>query len=124
MLRSIEGATTVELAFVLPVFFLLMFGIIELGRMMYVNALLEYSVEAATRCGAVDSANCGTNTAIVNYAVTKSAPYNFPSSVFTVSAQSCGTQVSASYTVSSLVPSLLPYNISLASRACYPKLII
>lgn len=49
-----RGTTTVELAFVLPVFILFVYGIIEFGHTQMVNNLLNSATRNAARLGAVE----------------------------------------------------------------------
>lgn len=59
--RRRRGTTTVELAFVLPVFIIFVYAIIEFGHTQMVNNLLNSATRTAARLGAVE----GTTTADV-----------------------------------------------------------
>jgi len=115
------GASAVEFALVFPVFVLMVFGICEFGRALWTQSLLDYAVQTAARCGAVDTATCASNTATVTYAVQSSAPLTIPSRDFTASTQTCGSQVTGSYPFTFVVPQLFPFNVTLSAQACYPK---
>jgi len=47
--RSVSGTTAVEMAIVLPVFMAMVMGIIEFGRLFWVQSSLRHSVEQTTR---------------------------------------------------------------------------
>ena len=49
-----KGATTVEMAVVLPVFLLFIFGIIQYGHLMWVNNMLRNAVREAARYGSTE----------------------------------------------------------------------
>jgi Flp pilus assembly protein TadG len=119
-LRDCSGVAAVEFALIAPAFVLLMLGVMESGRLLWTQASLHYAVEAAARCGAVDTTTCGTSGNIQNYAVAKASGLHLKSSVFTVSTPVCGTQVSASYAFKSVVPNLLPYTLTLTAKSCFP----
>jgi Flp pilus assembly protein TadG len=50
-----DGASAVEFALILPLFILLLFGIVELSRMMFVSSSVQYSVDRAARFAAIDA---------------------------------------------------------------------
>ena len=51
-----RGVATIEFAFVAPVFFLLVVGIIEFGRAMSVQSLLANAAQRGARAGVLDGA--------------------------------------------------------------------
>ena len=115
------GNTAVEFALVFPTFILMMLGIVETGRALWTQSLLNYAVQSAARCGAINTSTCGSSTATVTYAVQNSTPLTIPSTDFTVSNPSCGNQVSVAFPFRTVVPQLLPFNVTLSAQACYPK---
>lgn len=58
--RSERGAATVELALTLPLFLAAVFGIVEIGRLIYTQAALSYAAEEATRYAVVNEGNVTT----------------------------------------------------------------
>jgi hypothetical protein len=61
------GQSLVEFALVLPVFFLLLFGLIDMGRYVYLNSTLSQAAREGARVGAVEAfwmgrADVGCNT--------------------------------------------------------------
>lgn len=49
------GQSLVEFALVLPVFFLLLFGLIDMGRYVYLNSTLSQAAREGARVGAVEA---------------------------------------------------------------------
>jgi hypothetical protein len=49
-----RGGTLVEFAVTVPVFLLLMFGLIQAGLLLWTKAGLQHGVEVATRCASVN----------------------------------------------------------------------
>lgn len=50
-----RGQSLVEFALVLPVFFLLLFGLIDMGRYVYLNSTLSQAAREAARVAAVEA---------------------------------------------------------------------
>lgn len=118
--RACGGATSVEMAIVLPAFLLLLFGVVETGRIFWTQSTLQYAVEAAARCSAVNTAQCGTTSSIQSYAVSQSVGITVSSSNFRVTEPSCGHQVSISYSFNLIVTELYPGTITLNAQSCHP----
>ena len=122
-----RGATAVETALILPAFLLVVFGIIEFGRGVWVQAALQYAVSQAARCASLQSSSC---TDVPSYAASNTLGLTVPSSTFTyTSGASCGItaytkgyQVTASYQFSSVVGGLIPQlaSITLRAKSCHP----
>lgn len=86
-----QGAAAVEFALVAPVFFLLIFGMIEYGRMVMVQQVLTNAAREGARVGVLDNAttsdvttsvssfltgaNINSSTVTVNPSPPSSAPY-------------------------------------------------
>ena len=115
-----SGATAVENAIVLPVFFLFIFAVIEAGILCWTQTSLQFSVESAARCAAVNSTLCGTSTAVQTYAASQVWGLSVPSSDFNVSQPSCGHEVTISYPFSFIVPVVHPGTITLTAQSCHP----
>jgi len=73
-IRARSGNSMVEFALVAPLFFLLVFGILDYGRLFYEQETLQYAMRQAGRF-AVTGQNSGTNrvTAIIQVAENASA---------------------------------------------------
>ncbi|HLZ66521.1 MAG TPA: TadE family protein [Aliidongia sp.] len=119
--RDRRGGPAVQMALILPVLVVTLFGIIEMGRLMWTESALHYAVSQAARCRSVDAFNCGTDAAAKSYAVTKSIYVNVGVGNFTVGTCTGGKQVSAAYTFTStllLLPSAFTVNVN--PHSCYP----
>jgi Flp pilus assembly protein TadG len=64
--RKRRGASVVEFAIVSPVFFLLVFGMIEYGRMVMVQQVLTNAAREGARIGVMDGATQTSVTSAVN----------------------------------------------------------
>jgi len=123
LLRSRSGASILEFALVLPVFVMLLFGIFEFGRLLWIQNALHYSVQQAARCASVNTTLCDNATDIQTYAAGL-AGAGIPSSAFSYSSSTCGSVtgsvVSASYTVRLFIP-YFSLNPTLTAQSCFPK---
>ena len=123
---SERGSNAVEFALVAPLLIGFLFGIYEVGLAIWTQGLLDFAVEQAARCAAVNSTICGTASATETYAATQTAPLGLASSTFTASTASCGSQVTASYDFVFIgrFPikgnALLPNSVTLTSTSCFP----
>jgi Flp pilus assembly protein TadG len=120
-----RGTAAVEFALVLPILLLCVLGLIEFARAIWTQATLDYAVQAAARCAAVDTVTCGTVANVQNYAAGRAPGLSFvdPGSTFAVMwppQSPCGALVTASLPFDFLVPALLPYSATLSARACFP----
>lgn len=59
LLRSTDGVSVVEFGFTAPLFFMLVFGTLELGYGIYANSVLSGSVQAAGRDSGLENAQGG-----------------------------------------------------------------
>ncbi len=116
-----SGAVLIEYALLLPALLLFVLGIMDVGRLIWTQTTLNRAVEAAARCGAIDTKNCSTLTQIQNYAVTQAFGLTITASAFTASAAGCGAQVVASFPFVFVTPFIAPGAITLAATACYPS---
>jgi Flp pilus assembly protein TadG len=116
-----RGVTAVEFSLILPALLLLLFGIVEFGRLLWTQSALHYAVEEAARCATVDAANCGSASAVQSFAVARAAGLGLQNSVFALTTPACGNQVSASYPFPFVLATLFPYSITLTAQSCFPK---
>lgn len=116
-----RGASAVELAATMPLFVMLMFGVVEVGWLMWVELGLQHAVEMAARCASINTTVCDNPSNIQNVAVQNSYGLNPPPSTFTVSTPACGNQVTASYTFTYLTNYFFSApSLTLTARSCYP----
>jgi Flp pilus assembly protein TadG len=119
-----RGTAAIEYALILPVMLLIVFGLMDIGRLLWTYTTLSRAVEAAARCAAINTAECGTSAQIRSRAVTEAWGLSVTSATFTVTTPSCGVQVRASYDFKFIIPMLdavTPLGtITLEPTACYP----
>ena len=66
--RNRQGAAAVEFAIVAPIFFMMIFGMIEFGRVIMVQQVLTNASREGARAAVVDgSTSAGTKTVVSNY---------------------------------------------------------
>lgn len=129
--RACDGATAVEMAFLLPVFMLFLLGICEFGRALWTQTALQFAVESAARCAAVSPTLCtasgGTTMDIPGYAASQAFGLSIPSSAFTYTQNAIcgvglggGAQVTASYAFNAVVPQFVPVDVTLTAKSCHP----
>ena len=113
------GTAAVEFALIMPALLMLLLGIMEFGRAMWVQNALHFSVEQAARCASIDANTCGTSSQTTAFAA-QQAGAGFTTAMFTVTTPGCGNQVSASYPIQLHIP-YLNYALTLTAQSCYPK---
>ena len=116
--KSLRGSAAVQFGLVAPSLLLFVFGIIEVGRMLWTMNALHYSVEEAARCASINATTCGSAGKVQAFAAARSGG-SFASSVFTASTVGCGNQVSASYPMRLNIP-FTSYAVTLTAQSCYP----
>ena len=119
LIAARKGATAVELAMILPVFLSVILGIMEFGRLLWTKSALDYTVEEAARCAAINTTLCGTQALTRTWASARSG-IAFDVNDFTLSTVACGTQVSATFPFGFVVP-MFNYSVTLQASYCYPK---
>jgi Flp pilus assembly protein TadG len=115
-----DGTTAIEFALLAPALFLILFGAIEFGRLLWTQAALHFAVEEAARCASITPSVCGTASQVTAYAANTVTPLTIPSSTFTSTTPSCGHQVSASFSYQFVVTGLFPFTPTLTAQACFP----
>jgi Flp pilus assembly protein TadG len=114
-----SGATAIEFAMTAPLFFAMVLGIGTVSLAIYAQVALQHGVELAARCATINSKICGSTAAIQNYAASQSLGLSPDPSTFTVTAASCGNQVSASYVVT--LDYISTQAVTLTASSCFPK---
>ncbi|HKX09430.1 MAG TPA: TadE/TadG family type IV pilus assembly protein [Stellaceae bacterium] len=117
--RDRAGSLTVDFAMIIGPLLSLLLGTMEIGRLLWYQNALNYSVEEGARCATIDANNCGTTDQVKSYSAGKSGA-GFAATVFSVSAPACGNKVSASYPMSLSIP-FVSTSITLTAQSCYPK---
>jgi Flp pilus assembly protein TadG len=116
---SRSGNAAVEFAFIAPAMLMFIFGVAEVGRVLWMQNALDYSVVEAARCLSNSPSTCGSASQAQSFAANQ-AGAGFVTSDFTVTAASCGNQVTATHQVSIEIPYMNLSPINLTSQACYP----
>ena len=117
------GVTSIEFAILLPVFVLIVFGIIELALMEWTQAALEHATSMAARCAAVNTTTCGTASAVQTYAASQAYGITLPASTFSYSTSPCNHTVSVAspgYGFQFIVPFYGSITVNLTASSCYP----
>lgn len=127
-LKNDRGTTVIELAMVATPVLLFIFGIMQTGYIVWTDNLLNISVDAAARCGAVNSttAPCfGSGLANMQSTAnlifgTTAAPFNNFAPPTFGSNSSCssdgGTGLIGTYSVTIV----MVVNLTLTAKSCYP----
>ncbi len=116
ILRDQKGASALEFALTAPVFFILIFGVIELGLMLWT----QIGAEMAARCASINSTVCPTSnpSAIANYATQQAYGLPVLAANFSYSTPACGNQVNARYLFQ--FPEILNMGpLTLTAQACF-----
>jgi Flp pilus assembly protein TadG len=114
-----SGNTAVEFAFIAPAMLMFILGVAEVGRVLWLQNALDYSVVETARCLSNSPSTCGSASQAQSFAANQ-AGAGFLTSDFTVTAASCGNQVTATHQVSLDIPYMNLSPINLTSQACYP----
>src|SRR5207247_2586042 len=96
--RSRSGHSAVEFAFIAPAMLMFIFGIMEVGRVLWLQNALDYSVVEAARCISNSPTTCSSASQAQSFAASRSGA-GFDTAVFTVTVSSCGNKVTATYPV-------------------------
>jgi Flp pilus assembly protein TadG len=116
--RAREGAAAIEAAFVLPLTLMLLLGLMEIGRIAWVQSALNFSVQEAARCAIVRPDLCGDADQIAAYAVKKASPLVIPAADVAVTHPTCGTQVAAAVPYKFLMWAIVPQAPTVHAQAC------
>lgn len=119
-LLSRSGEVAVEYAIVAPAFLLFVFGILEAGRLLWVQVTLDRAVSMAARCSSVNTAVCGTLAQVQSYAATQTPGMTIPAATFTLSQTTTDSCVSAAYTFPFVATYMFGVSVPLTSKACFP----
>ena len=116
-----RGTTAIEFGLTAPAFFAILFGIFELGLIMWTQAGLQHGAEMAARCASINTILCSDQTSTQNYASQEAFGLSTSPSIFTVSTQPCGTLVSATYSFPVLTHYFSGPTLALNAQSCFPK---
>ncbi len=107
-----EGAVVVEFAFVAPILFLILFGLIEGGRLFFTRSILQYAVGEAGRYAMVNTtASTETVTTFARQNIVGIIPANVTVTISSSVVSSITyKQITLSYTYSTVLGHILPWN--------------
>jgi len=114
--RNCDGAVAVEFVVMLFPMLLLVLGTFDTGFALLTETRITFAVEAAAKCGAVNTALCGSPTETAAYGASAAGVPGLNASGFVVTTAACGINVTASYPYAGMI---LPV-VTLTAGACYP----
>ena len=116
-----RGTTAVEFAITLPLFIMVIFGILECGFMLWTQLGLQHGTQMAARCASINASVCGNASATQLFAVQQAYGLPITADVFTVTTSSCGNQINASYTYTFLSSYFGSPAVTLTAQSCFPN---
>jgi Flp pilus assembly protein TadG len=125
-----SGVTIVEFAILLPLFLILIFGIVQFAQVIFFQVALQHAVTGAARCAsefaganALGAGNtppdCSTSDRVKTMAQQQAFGLAVPAGTFTPSTSATSTCVGASYSFALAIP-LISRTIALTAQSCYP----
>ena len=114
--RDRGGVVAVEFAIILIPLLFLLAGAFDLGFAMLDETRINFAVEAAAKCSAINAAMCASAPQTAAYGASIAGLPGLDASGFLVTTAACGVNVTATYPYSGMV---LPA-ITLSAGACYP----
>jgi Flp pilus assembly protein TadG len=123
LFKNNHGAAAVEFALVALPVLLFMFGIMQTAYLVWADNMLHVSVDAAARCGGVNSTTSPCNgLGLANMQSTANTVFR-PLSGATFSANATCTADNGSGLVGTYTVNFLQIvNLTLTARSCYPNL--
>jgi Flp pilus assembly protein TadG len=117
-----RGSVAIEYALILPALLLFVIGIMDTGRLIWTYTTLSRAAEAAARCAAINTTDCGTASQIKSYAAAQAWGLTITAAAFTVTTETCGIQVKGTYDFTFVIPAFTATfgTITLNATACYP----
>ena len=120
--RDQAGATAVEFALIAPILFLLLFGAMEAGRLLFVQAALHHAVADAARCASINPDTCSSPKALALEIqagmAALSAPMPVDAAALIVKTAPCGLSIAAALPYRPLLLPLAKARMTLSARAC------
>jgi Flp pilus assembly protein TadG len=120
-ISNAQGATAVEFGLTAPVFFAMLFGLIDGGMLLWTQLGLQHATEMAARCASINKNLCADATSVKNYATTQALGLGMAPSAFTVAQNACGSYVTASFDFGLVGGYYGTPVITLNAGACFPK---
>lgn len=130
ILPDARAATAVEFALLAPIFFLLLFGVIEGSRLAWTRQTLDEVAYSTARCMSV-SASCEGGSASQDYAVERASGYGVTVAVADVTGEAgitCrgfpnSTRVTITHSFNSVMDGFVPvFPAQIMVESCFPVL--
>jgi Flp pilus assembly protein TadG len=122
--RNSGGAAAVEFALVALPVLLFILGIMQTAWIVWVDNLLQISVDAAARCGAVQSTTLpcygGTTANMIQTANKVFAPLSGAS--FSANTSSCSSDGGVGLTGTYQISFVFVLNMTVTAKSCYPTI--
>jgi Flp pilus assembly protein TadG len=121
LLKNDRGATVVEFALVaVPVLWFIL-AIIEFGYVMWADNLLHVSVDAAARCGAIQSTTppCA-GSGLTNMTTTANTVFGPLSGATFINNGTCTADRGAGIVGTYTINFVFAVNLTLTAQSCYP----
>lgn len=115
-----RGVASIEFALIFPVFLTLIFGIIEISRLMWWEVGLQRAAAVASRCGGIRAPDCETDPQIAAKAVNSVPGIPFKASDFIIVRENCGVRVTANVTFKFVIGFLGLPDQPLNATFCHP----
>ncbi len=132
LLRAERGTAATEFALVLPALLLLLLGIMEFGRFMWVDNTLRHAVQEGARCAALNCCDSAGNacTSPEDLAAQRASGLHLTATDFVLDLQSCGKRLRAGASGSGVqydfmvgdLLGLAGVDVTLTAEACFPTL--
>ena len=114
------GGTIVEFALTAPLMLMLLFGIIESGRMVWTYQALQHGAQMAARCASVNTSLCGDSTQIASQASAAAWGISPDPSLIAGSEQACGRRVAIDYPYVFVGQTGSSWSMTLHASSCFP----
>ncbi len=124
--RDTRGGPVVEFALTLPLFLVLLLGVVQAALILWAQLGIQHGAAMAARCASVDTTQCGSADDVQAFAAAQAYGLSIPATAFSFSAAACGNQVSANYSYSLIGGQIIATAfgtgaIALKARSCFPK---
>lgn len=119
LLAAESGASAVEFAIVVLPLFMMIYGALEGGRLLWIQNQVQSAVEVSARCAAIDTTDCGTTAQVQAYAAALVQGETVAATDFTVTDAACGKQVTASVPYTPMLLSM--FSMTLSASYCRPN---
>jgi len=123
-INSRKGATAVEFALIAPVFLIMVIGVFELGRAMWIKASMQYAVEETTRYAIVNTGASTSTLAAYAQSAYSSSGINITGATFNASQATSGGKtyvtITGSFNFSVLVPIVPMPDVTLSAKSRIP----